>query len=147
MYLAAVIDCHSKAILSHKLSNTMDSTLVLEVLKKAIETHGKPEIFNTDQGSQYMSQAHTQLLTKKGIKISMDGKGRATDNIAIERFWRSAKYENIYLNDYKSVRALKTGISEYINFYNHRRFHQTLDYQKPMEVYQKSMTKQYKMCA
>jgi len=77
----------------------------------------------------------------------MDGKGRATDNIAIVQFWRSAKYENIYLNEYKSVRALKTGISEYINFYNHRRFHQTLNYQKPMEVYQKSITKQYEMCA
>lgn len=125
----------------------MDSTLVLDVLKKAIDVHGKPEIFNTDQGSQYTSQAHTQLLTEQGIKISMDDKGRATDNIAIERFWRSAKYENIYLNEYKSVRALKTGISTYINFYNHRRFHQTLNYQKPMKVYQKSMTTQYKMCA
>lgn len=147
MYLAAVIDWHSKAILSHKLSNTMDSTLVLEVLKKAIEIHGKPEIFNTDQGSQYTSRSHTQLLAEQGIKISMDGKGRATDNIAIERFWRSAKYENIYLNEYKSVKALKTGISAYINFYNHRRFHQTLNYQKPMEVYKKSMTTQYEMCA
>ena len=76
----------------------MDSTLVLDFLKKAIEIHGKPEIFNTDQGSQYTSRSHTQLLAEQGIKISMDGKGRATDNIAIERFWRSAKYENIYLN-------------------------------------------------
>ena len=108
---------------------------------------GKPEIFNTDQGSQYTSRSHTQLLAGQGIKISMDGKGRATDNIAIERFGRSAKYENIYLNEYNPVRALKTGISEYINFYNHRRFHQTLNYQKPMEVYQNSLTKQYKMCA
>ncbi|WP_416430881.1 IS3 family transposase [Piscirickettsia salmonis] len=135
VYLAAVIDWHSKAILSHKISTTMDSSLVINVLKQALERYGTPEIFNTDQGSQYTSHDHTQLLIDRGIKISMDGKGRATDNIAIERFWRSAKYENIYLSEYANVKELKAGVTEYIEFYNNKRFHQTLDYKKPMDVY------------
>ena len=135
VYLAAVIDWYSKAILSHKISNTMDECLVLDVLNAALEKYGAPEIFNTDQGSQYTSHKHTQRLLEKGIKISMDGKGRATDNIAIERFWRSAKYENIYLQEYRTIRELKTGINEYVEFYNHRRFHQTLKYKKPMNIY------------
>ena len=135
VYLAAVIDWHSKAILSHKISNTMDSSLVIDVLKNALECYDKPEIFNTDQGSQYTSEEHTKLLIDHGIKISMDGKGRATDNIAIERFWRSAKYENIYISEYKNMQELKAGVAEYIRFYNHKRFHQTLNYEKPMIVY------------
>lgn len=135
VYLAAIIDWHSKAILSHKISNTMDSHLVTSVLKNAIAKYGKPEIFNTDQGSQYTSNDHTSLLLEHDIKISMDGKGRATDNIAIERFWRSAKQENIYLSEYKSMSDLRSGVAAYIDFYNTRRFHQTLDYQKPMDVY------------
>ena len=147
MYLAAVIDWHSKAILSHKLSNTMDSALVMEVLKEAITHYGKPEIFNTDQGSQYTSHIHTSYLSEHGIKISMDGKGRATDNIAIERFWRSAKYEHIYLSDYKSVKELKVGIADYVQFYNRRRFHQSLNYRKPMEVYLQSISNQEPMAA
>ncbi|WP_416431014.1 IS3 family transposase [Piscirickettsia salmonis] len=118
VYLAAVIDWHSKAILSHKISTTMDSSLVINVLKQALERYGTPKIFNTDQGSQYTSHDHTQLLIDRGIKISMDGKGRATDNIAIERFWRSAKYENIYLSEYANVKELKAGVTEYIEFYN-----------------------------
>ena len=113
----------------------MDESLVLDVLNNALEQYGKPEIFNTDQGSQYTSQKHTQLLLDNDIKISMDGKGRATDNIAIERFWRSAKYENIYLQEYKTIRELKNGVNDYITFYNHKRFHQSLKYQKPMNVY------------
>ena len=149
MYLAAVIDWPSKAILSHKLSNTMDSALVMEVLKEAITHYGQPEIFNTDQGSQYTSHVHTSYLSERGIKISMDGKGRATDNIAIERFWRSDKYEHIYLSDYKfvSVKELKAGVAEYIQFYNRRRFHQSLNYRKPMEVYLQSMNVQEPMAA
>lgn len=113
----------------------MDESLVLDVLNNALEQYGKPEIFNTDQGSQYTSQKHTQLLLDNDIKISMDGKGRATDNIAIERFWRSAKYENIYIQEYKTIRELKNGVNEYIAFYNHKRFHQSLKYRKPMDVY------------
>jgi len=135
VYLAAVIDWHSKAILSHKISNTMDEKLVLDVLHDALDKYDKPEIFNTDQGSQYTSHSHVQLLLDNDIKISMDGKGRATDNIAIERFWRSAKYENIYIQEYKTIRELKNGVNEYIEFYNYRRFHQTLKYKKPMDIY------------
>ena len=100
VYLAAVIDWHSKVVLSHQISNTMDTLLVMNVLNQALSQYGQPEIFNTDQGSQYTSELHTIRLKKLGIKISMDGKGRATDNICIERFWRSAKCERIYLNEY-----------------------------------------------
>lgn len=147
VYMAAIIDWYSKAILAYKISNTMDSALVTSVLETAIAKHGTPDIFNTDQGSQYTSNAHTQLLIDNDIQISMDGKGRATDNIAIERFWRSAKQENIYLNEYQNIKQLKMGMAEYISFYNNDRFHQSLKYQKPMEVYQKSITEQYKMAA
>lgn len=135
VYMAAVIDWYSKAILSYKISNTMDSSLVIDVLDDALDKYGAPEIFNTDQGSQYTSEVHTQRLLEHGIQISMDGKGRATDNIAIERFWRSVKYENIHLSEYKSIRELKKGVAEYIEFYNNRRFHQSLKYKKPMDVY------------
>ena len=135
VYMAAVIDWYSKAILSYKISNTMDSSLVIDVLNDALDKYGAPKIFNTDQGSQYTSEVHTQRLLEHGIQISMDGKGRATDNIAIERFWRSVKYENIHLSEYKSIRELKEGVAEYIEFYNNRRFHQSLGYKKPMEVY------------
>jgi len=139
VYMAAIIDWYSKAILAWKVSNTMDSSLVVDVLNDALHSYGRPEIFNTDQGSQYTSHEHTTLLIDNGIQISMDGKGRATDNIAIERFWRSAKYENIFLSEYRTLRELKRWMSEYIDFYNHRRVHQTLNYQKPMHVYWESL--------
>lgn len=135
VYLAAVIDWHSKAVLSYKISNTMDCALVMNVLDAALDRYGKPEIFNTDQGSQYTSDVHTQRLKKNGITISMDGKGRATDNICIERFWRSAKCERIYLNEYKTIKDLQEDVDDYIEFYNHERFHETLKYKKPMNVY------------
>ena len=137
--MAAIIDWHSKAVLSHRISNTMDSQLVMSVLNEALEKYPHPEIFNTDQGSQYTSEVHTQRLKNLGITISMDGKGRATDNICIERFWRSAKVEWIYLNEYQNISELTTDVDDYIEFYNHRRFHQTLDYKKPMDVYQESI--------
>jgi putative transposase len=139
VYMAAIIDWYSKAILSWKISNTMDTALVMDILNEALSLYGKPEIFNTDQGSQYTSHIHTQTLIDNGIIISMDGKGRATDNICVERFWRSAKVERIYLNEYSSIAELKTDIKEYIDFYNHRRFHQTLQYKKPMNVYYESL--------
>ena len=139
VYLAAVIDWYSKAILSYRISNTMDTALVMDVLNEALLKYDKPEIFNTDQGSQYTSLVHTQTLKDKGITISMDGKGRATDNIAIERFWRSAKCECIYLNEYHTIKELKEDLKEYMNFYNHKRFHQTLEYKKPMNVYYESL--------
>ena len=147
IYLAAIIDWHSKKILSYKISNTMDSKLVIEVLTEALNNYGTPEIFNTDQGSQYTSSDHTDLLLKHDIKISMDGKGRATDNIAIERFWRSAKYENIYIQEFKTIKEIKCSMNEYIYFYNNNRFHQTLNYQKPADVYNNSIAEQLRRVA
>ena len=135
VYLAAIIDWHSKKILSWKLSNTMDTTLVTSILKEALAFHQKPEIFNTDQGSQYTAKAHVDILKKHKIQISMDGKGRATDNICIERFWRTIKYEEIYLNEYKNMKVLKKAIEKYIFKYNTKRLHSAIDYQTPNEVY------------
>ncbi|WP_066042352.1 IS3 family transposase [Bathymodiolus septemdierum thioautotrophic gill symbiont] len=150
VYMAAIIDWHSKAVLSHRISNTMDSQLVMSVLNDALEKYPHPEIFNTDQGSQYTSEIHTKRLKDLDITISMHpkgiwslrsgrGKGRATDNICIERFWRSAKCERIYLNEYQTIIELTTDVDDYIEFYNHRRFHETLKYKKPMDVYQESI--------
>ena len=139
VYMAAVIDWYSKAVLSWRISNTMDTSLVMSVLDEALLKYGKPEIFNTDQGSQYTSFIHTQRLKDNGIIISMDGKGRATDNIAIERFWRSAKCEKIYLNEYQTIKQLKEDVTDYMDFYNYKRFHQTLKYKKPMNVYFESL--------
>ena len=144
VYLAAIIDWYSKAVLSWKISNVMDTHLVMGVLNEALLLYGKPEIFNTDQGSQYTSYIHTQTLQDNGIIISMDGKGRATDNICIERFWRSAKCEMIYLNQYERVSVLKNDVKNYIEFYNHKRFHESLQYKKPMNVYYDSMKINYK---
>ncbi len=135
IYLAAVIDWYSKAVLSWSISNTMDTDFVMGVLNKALQDNPKPEIFNTDQGSQYTSYIHTQRLKNNGIAISMDSKGRATDNIAIERFWRTIKCERLYLNSYESMAELRNDVDAYIHFYNHHRYHQTLGYKKPMEVY------------
>ena len=135
MYLAAIIDWYSKCILAWKISNTMDSQLATDVLELALDKHGTPEIFNSDQGSQYTSRAHTKILANNNISISMNGKGRSIDNIAIERFFRSLKYENIYLHDYSSVSQLRHGVEQYMYFYNYNRFHSTLNYRKPMEVY------------
>lgn len=135
VYLAAIIDWHSKKILSWKLSNTMDISLVKTVLNEALAFYPKPEIFNTDQGSQYTSKVHVEILKKHNIKISMDGKGRATDNICIERFWRSIKYEEIYLNEYKNIKSLNRAIEIYMNKYNKKRLHSAISYKTPNEVY------------
>jgi len=141
MYLAAIIDWHSRAILAWKLSNTMDTALVTDVLKEAIDLHGKPKIFNTDQGSQYTSKEHTKILKAHKIEISMNGKGRSIDNIAIERFFRTLKYDDIYINDYSNIKELRTGIDRFMDFYNFNRFHSALDYKKPMDVYRKGRLK------
>ena len=117
----------------------MDTGLVMSVLNEALLKYGKPEIFNTDQGSQYTSYLHTQTLQDNGITISMDGKGSATDNIVIERFWRSAKVERIYLNQYNTIKEIKEDVTDYMQFYNYRRFHETIDYKKPMNVYFESL--------
>ena len=137
VYLAAVIDWNSKKILSWKLSNTMDVKLTTDVLKDALARYPKPEIFNTDQGSQYTAQAHVNILKEHDIKISMDGKGRSIDNICIERFWRTIKYEEIYLNDYKSMSELRYSIDNYIVKYNSRRLHSAIGNKTPNEIYDK----------
>ena len=135
VYLAAVIDWYSKAVLSWRISNTMDTALVMDVLDEALLKYGKPEIFNTDQGSQYTAKVHVNILKKHNIKISMDGVGRATDNICIERFWRSIKYEEIYLNEYKNMKVLRKAIEKYMDSYNRKRLHSAIDYKTPNEVY------------
>jgi len=135
MYLAAVIDWHSKAILSYKISNSMDATLATDVLEEALAKYPKPQIFNSDQGSQYTSHEHTDLLKKHNIQISMNGKARSIHNIVIERFFRTLKHGNIYINDYQTIRELKEGVKAYIYKYNFKRFHLSLDYKKPMNVY------------
>jgi len=135
VYLAAIIDWHSKKILAWKLSNTMDISLTTSVLKEALLLYPKPDIVNTDQGSQYTAKAHINILKKNNIKISMDSIGRATDNIAIERFWRSIKYEELYLNEYKNMKQLKNSIKDYIVTYNTKRLHSAIGYKTPNEVY------------
>ena len=139
VYLAAIIDWNTKKILSWKLSNTMDISLTTSVLNEALSIYPKPEIFNTDQGSQYTAQAHVDILNKHDIQISMDSKGRSIDNIVIERFWRSIKYEEIYLNDYKSMNELRYSIHNYMEKYNSKRLHSAIGNKTPNEVYFKAM--------
>ncbi len=139
MYLAAVIDWHTRAILSYRLSNTMDATLATEVLEDALSKYPAPKIFNSDQGSQYTSYEHTQVLKDHNIQISMNGKGRSIDNIAIERFFRTLKHGNIYISDYKTIKELKEGVKNYIHKYNFKRFHSSINYQKPMNLYLESI--------
>jgi len=135
VYLAAIIDLYTRKILSWRLSNTMDSEFCIAALEEAIEQYGIPAIFNTDQGSQFTSDAFTKVLTNYDIEISMDGVNRALDNIYIERFWRSLKYEDIYMHGYETMTDLKEGIKRYIQFYNTERFHQSLEYATPDEMY------------
>ena len=141
MYLSAVIDLYSRKILSWNISNTYETEFCIETLENALTKYGDPEIFNTDQGSQYTSNKYTATLLGREIAISMDGRGRALDNIFIERFWRTIKYEEIYLNEYKNVKALKSAIATYIDFYNRERFHSSLGNQTPSEFYEKELTK------
>ena len=134
MYLAAVIDWYSRYILAWQLSNTLEGSFCIEVLQQALQK-GRPDIFNTDQGAQFTAPAFTAVLENADIRISMDGKGRALDNIFIERFWRSLKYEDVYLKRYESGAALFGGLDNYITFYNHVRPHQSLGYMPPAAVY------------
>ena len=144
-YLVAIIDWYSRRILSWKISNTMDTSFCIDALKEALAKYPEPEIFNTDQGSQFTSVAFTDILKDHKIKISMDGKGRASDNIIIERFWRSIKYEDILLNEYFSGIELKLGISRYIEFYNGHRKHSSLGYKTPIEVHENIDRKEVKL--
>ena len=134
MYLVAVLDWYSRYVLSWEVSNTLDGDFCVLALERALQ-RGQPEIFNTDQGAQFTAKVFTARLERAEVKISMDGKGRAFDNIFIERLWRTVKYENIYLSDYGTGLELVAGLANYFDFYNHERFHQSLDYRTPAQVY------------
>lgn len=135
MYLAAIIDLHSRYVVGWSLSNSMTAEWCAEVLEEAIMQFGKPEIFNTDQGSQFTSEVFINVLKSNEIQISMDGKGRALDNIFIERLWKSVKYEDVYLNVYETGIDLYKGLSRYFKFYNYERIHQSLGYEIPAKKY------------
>lgn len=135
IYLCAVVDWASRKILSHRVSITMETDFCLDALEEALAVHGKPEVFNTDQGSQFTSEAFTSVLKREDIRISMDGKGCWRDNVFVERVWRSIKYEEVYLHAYASVSEAKHGITRYIELYNTRRPHSKLDKQTPDEFY------------
>lgn len=136
VYLAAIMDIYSRKVLSWRVSNSMDSRFCEEALNEAIAMYGTPSIFNTDQGSQFTSNTFTQILQNHHVKISMDGRGRWRDNVHIERLWRTVKYEEIYLQGYDDLGSLKRGLRSYFEFYNHRRFHQNLDYETPDQRYE-----------
>lgn len=135
VYLVAIIDWYSRKVLAWRLSNTMDTGFCLDCLEQALQVYGNPEIFNTDQGSQFTSASFTGRLAAAGIQISMDGRGRALDNIFVERLWRSVKHEDVYLKGYATLPELLLGLTEYFVFYNTERTHQSLDYSTPDEVY------------
>lgn len=134
-YLTAVIDWYSRKVLSWRLSNTMDTGFCVDALQAALATHGAPDIFNTDQGSQFTSEAFIQVLKNHDIRISMDGRGRALDNIFVERLWRSVKYEEVYTKQYQSMTEAEATLAAYFEFYNNERPHQALGYRTPAEVH------------
>lgn len=134
MYLVAIMDWFSRFVLSWRLSNSLEATFCLEALEAALDVR-QPEIFNSDQGVQFTSEAFTSRLERQGVAVSMDGRGRALDNVFIERLWRSVKHEDIYLKDYETVDELYEGLTHYFSFYDHERPHQGLQYRTPGEVY------------
>lgn len=135
MYLVAIMDWYSRRVLAWRVSNTMDTVFCIEALEEAIQRHGAPEIFNTDQGAQFTSEAFTGALKAHGIAISMDGKGRWVDNVFVERLWRSVKYEDVYLRAYETPTELRAGLRRYFTFYNTRRRHSALGRRTPDTVY------------
>lgn len=135
IYLAAVVDVFSRRVLSHRISITLETGFCIEALQEALELHGKPEIFNTDQGSQFTSSDFTKVLQGREISISMDGKGAWRDNVFVERLWRSVKYEEVFLKAYQSVSEARASIGRYLQFYNTLRPHSALDRQTPDEAY------------
>lgn len=141
LYLVAVIDWASRAVLAWRLSNTMDTRFCIDALDEALARYGAPRIFNTDQGSQFTSEAFTGRLIAAGVAISMDGRGRFLDNIFIERLWRSIKYEEIHLKAYANGREARAGIGSWMTFYNEERPHQAMDNQMPMAVWRAGMEK------
>jgi putative transposase len=134
-YLVAILDVASRKVLAWRLSNTMTADFCVEALQEALSKYGPPEIFNTDQGSQFTSEEWINTLKAAGVSISMDGKGRWIDNVFIERLWRSVKYEDVYLRAYANGSEARAGLSRYFTFYNARRSHQTFDYQTPDDIY------------
>ena len=134
-YLVAIMDWYSRRVLAWRISNTLDTEFCIDCLEEALRIYGTPEIFNTDQGCQFTSHAFTSILIRESILISMDGRGRALDNVFVERLWRNVKYEDIYLKDYAGMPALFQGLGQYFIFYNHERPHQALAYKTPNEVY------------
>jgi putative transposase len=134
-YLVAVIDWYSRKVLSWRISNSMDASFCVDCLEDALRHHGRPEVFNSDQGSQFTSTAFTGVLKREGVAISMDGRGRALDNIFVERLWRNVKYEDVYLKGYANMAELMVGLAQYFAFYNAERPHQALGYETPDRVY------------
>lgn len=134
LYLVAILDWYSRYVLAWRLSNSLDSAFCMEALEGALQL-GRPDIFNSDQGVQFTSEEFTERLLREGIQISMDSRGRALDNVFTERLWRSVKYEEVYLKDYRSVPETEDGLGRYFKFYNRERFHQALDYRRPYEVH------------
>jgi len=135
VYLTAIVDWYSRYVLAWRISTTLDRRFCIEALNEAMMKYGKPEIFNTDQGCQYTSEEFTDILKAAGIKISMNGKGRALDNIVVERLWRTVKYDEVYLNSYQDVRECKERLGNFFDRYNNLREHQSLDYNYPAEIY------------
>jgi len=141
VYLVAIMDWYSRRVLSWRLSNTLDTSFCIEALEEAIEQHGAPEIFNTDQGSQFTSDEFTGILKQHGIRISMDGKGRWVDNVFVERLWRSVKYEEVYLKAYDSLGEARASLGNYFEFYNSERRHQSLGRRTPDNVYHEEVAR------
>ena len=135
VYLVAIMDWYSRRVLSWRVSNTLDASFCVDALEEAIDQYGAPEIFNTDQGSQFTSDEFTNVLKRHEVRISMDGKGRWVDNVFVERLWRSVKYEEVYLNAYKSIGEARASLGRYFEFYNTKRRHQSLDRRTPDAVY------------
>ena len=135
MYLTVILDWYARRVLAWRVSNTLDAESCITALEEALARYGPPEIFNTDQGAQYTSEAFTAVLLAHGVHISMDGKGRWVDNVFVERLWRSVKYEDVYLRAYETPAALRTGLSHYFQFYNTERRHQALDRRTPDAMY------------
>ena len=141
-FVIAILDLYSRKVLAYNVVNTMDVEHCIETLEMALDKYGSPEIFNSDQGSQFTSNVFTGMLTANGIRISMDGKGRCLDNAKMERFWWSLKYEDIKIREYISIPQLRRGVQLYVNFYNSRRIHSALEYKTPNTVYQEACNRQ-----
>jgi len=139
VYLVAIIDWYSRRVLGWRISNNMETIFCIDCLEEALRTYGKPEVFNSDQGSQFTSEAFTGVLKREGIEISMDGRGRAFDNIFVERLWRSVKHEDVYLKGYGSIGELTLGLADYFAFYNTERPHQSLGHETPDTVYRSAI--------